>query len=73
MANAHLVKLIREDIDGWNRWREEHPGEEADLTGADFERCDLAVADFAGVNLAGASLIMANLKAADLRLSLIHI
>lgn len=67
MANPQLVKLIKEDLDGWNRWKGEHPGEEADLSGADLERCDLAVADLAGVNLCGASLIMANLKAADLR------
>ena len=67
MANSDLVKLLLEDVDGWNRWRQRNPDAEVDLSGADLEQADLVVADLSGANLAGARLVLSNLKAADLR------
>ena len=66
MADAsHLAKL-REGIDAWNRWREEHPDVKPDLRDANLSQTDLSNADLSHVNLHHADLFSANLFRADL-------
>lgn len=77
MANPELVKILKEGVSVWNRWRGVNTRIFADLMGADLRGANLAAANLRGVNLtggdltsanlAGACLIDANLTAADLR------
>jgi hypothetical protein len=77
MADPQLLELIRKGVATWNKWREEHLGEQADLseaylrganlTGADFHGVDLRMAILNEANLSGASLTDANLNGAALR------
>ena len=67
MADAKQVELLTQDVDAWNRWREENPQLHPDLSGANLRDTDLRVADLVAADLSGAQLIMANLSGADLR------
>jgi hypothetical protein len=70
MANKEHLKVLRQGVDVWNKWREETqiwP----DLTRADLTRIPLSTAnlwntDLRGANLRGVDLWKANLTAADL-------
>jgi hypothetical protein len=52
MANQEQVKMLRRDIDAWNRWKAEHPSTPVDLAAADLNRADLLVANLSGADLA---------------------
>lgn len=81
MANEEQLAILKQGVDVWNRWREENPNVDVDLTKADFigidlrefnlDRADLGGANLSGVNLCGAyiskaNLIFSNLSNADL-------
>jgi uncharacterized protein YjbI with pentapeptide repeats len=66
MADPKLVKLIRSDVDAWNRWKADNPGVTADFAGADLSRIELMVANLSGADLSRANLVMSNLNGADL-------
>jgi uncharacterized protein YjbI with pentapeptide repeats len=61
MANPEHLELLRQDVDGWNAWREKEPSVTPVLAGA-----DLSGATLFGANLNGADLISANLSGANL-------
>ncbi len=61
MANREQLRILKQGVDAWNKWREEHP----EIT-PDLKRADLAWADLAGANLGQAKLAEANLRWADL-------
>ncbi|MBD2077241.1 pentapeptide repeat-containing protein [Phormidium sp. FACHB-592] len=77
MANQKQLKLLRQDVQAWNRWLEKKTYDrldlidadliDADLTGANLSGANLSGANLSGANFDGASLINANLGAADLR------
>ncbi|MFX0204065.1 MAG: pentapeptide repeat-containing protein [Candidatus Hodarchaeota archaeon] len=58
MPNEEHLQIIRQGVDVWNKWREEHPS---------VERPDLTNADLMGAYLRGAYILGANLSMADLR------
>jgi uncharacterized protein YjbI with pentapeptide repeats len=76
MAQNEHLKLMNEclqkqDINIWNRWREEHPEVKPDLSGIDLKRTNLSRAALQGAilrgaNLRGTDLSSANLTGADL-------
>jgi hypothetical protein len=81
MANEEHLKILKQGVEVWNRWREENPGirpmlseanfSKADLKRVDFSRADLGFADlsFANLsegNLGGTDLSLANLSWADI-------
>jgi uncharacterized protein YjbI with pentapeptide repeats len=76
MAQDEHLKLMNEclekqDINIWNRWREEHPEVKPDLSGIDLKRTNLKNAALQGAilrgaNLRGTDLSLANLEGADL-------
>jgi hypothetical protein len=55
VADPNQLKHLRQGVEGWNKWRQEHPEEPVDLSGALLD----------GINLQGASLWMANLEGAE--------
>ncbi len=61
MANQEHLKILRQGVEIWNRWREENPKTEPDLAEADLRAADLSRA-----NLRDASFFMANLRRANL-------
>ncbi len=72
MANPEHLAILKQGLEQWNKWREEHPGVRpelhmADLAAENLCRADLSWAILSGANLNEAKLIMANLLGADLR------
>ncbi len=81
MANPEHLKILKQGVEYWNKWREEHAVlpdlrkanlEKAQLSGADLGVADLRQADLDGAtlnyaDLRGADLTGANLSAAQLR------
>ena len=61
MANLEQVKLLKQDTEGWNAWRDKNPGVEPDLRDA-----NLLAANLRGANLSRAVLHMANLNGTNL-------
>jgi len=41
MANPEELERLRQGVEGWNKWREEHRLEPVDLGGADLTGADL--------------------------------
>jgi hypothetical protein len=71
MANEEHLKILRQGVHVWNRWREQNPEiipdlSRAELVRADLRRMDLRWADLIGANLRTADLRGANLSQAGL-------
>jgi hypothetical protein len=66
MANLEHLEILTQGVQVWNRWREEHPDVDADLSGAYLNKAYLYEADLTGANLTGANLTGANLNMAKL-------
>src|SRR5271157_5675409 len=64
MANPEHLKILKQGVEQWNKWRKEHPDIRPDLVGADLEKAGLS-----GANLRGANLSRTNLRRADLSLA----
>ncbi len=61
MANPKHLKILRQGVTAWNKWRAEHQRAVPDLC-----RAGLNGADFRGMNLSGANLGAADLRSANL-------
>lgn len=71
MANQEHLKILKQGVDVWNKWREENRDIRADLRRTDLRRADLSRAvligaDLSETDLRGADLIEAKLFSADL-------
>jgi uncharacterized protein YjbI with pentapeptide repeats len=71
MANQQLLNLLKQGVNTWNKWRQEHLDImpeliAADLRGADLVAANLEGADLSGVHLERADLFGASLARADL-------
>jgi hypothetical protein len=70
MANEEHLKILRQGVEQWNKWREENAIRpdlgEADLSGADLSRAKLVNANLSRANLSGANLDSAALSDANL-------
>ena len=67
MANEEHVKLLKQGVEAWNKWRKENPNIRPDLSRAGLSRADLRGADLSGADLSHAVLSGAVLSHADLR------
>ncbi len=67
MANEEHVKILKQGVEVWNKWREENRDVRPDLIRADLFRADLNGADLIDADLRGAGLKEAGLKEADLK------
>jgi uncharacterized protein YjbI with pentapeptide repeats len=67
MANEEHLRILRQGVDTWNKWREEHPDIRPDLTGADLSAANLKEANLIGADFRTANLREALLRLADLR------
>lgn len=67
MAEQFYLKLLYEDsVKTWNKWREENPSIQADLSQANLSQTNLIAANLSQVNLLAADLSQANLSQANL-------
>jgi uncharacterized protein YjbI with pentapeptide repeats len=72
MANPEHLKILKQGVDVWNRWRKMNPGAKPDLCNAKLSgiklsyNVNLAEADLSGADLSDAKLIMVNLTGANL-------
>jgi uncharacterized protein YjbI with pentapeptide repeats len=64
MANKEHLKILKQGMEIWNRWRVDHPETKPDLSGADLREADLSRADLTGADLTGADLTGADLREA---------
>jgi hypothetical protein len=72
MANPEHLEIIKQGVEAWNKWREEHPRVRPDLKGAnlrwaDLTRAGLYSADLNEADLNEAYLSRAGLTITDLR------
>jgi uncharacterized protein YjbI with pentapeptide repeats len=51
MANEDHLRILQQGVKVWNKWREENPGIEPDLSVADLKAADLRGANLSGSNL----------------------
>jgi hypothetical protein len=66
MAKGKHLKILRQGVEGWNRWRRENPDTRPDLSRARLCRMNLSEANLSGANLRSANLSWANLRSAKL-------
>ena len=66
MANSKHLAQLKKGVENWNKWREENPAIEPDLSGAGLYRADLRGANLSEANCNGAYLSEANLMWANL-------
>src|SRR5688572_11344056 len=76
MADQEQLKIIKQGVQAWNKWREEHGNTKVDLSGADLSGVDLTGidlrdarltrVDFRNSNLQRVRLSLANLSRATL-------
>ena len=67
MADEKQLKILKEKgVEAWNKWRENNPDVEIDLSGANLIQVHLSDANLSNANLGGADLYRAILKNADL-------
>ena len=66
MANPEHLKILKQGVEHWNKWRKEHPEKTPDLRSADLGRAPLNFADLGGADIAHAYLRMAHLSGAQL-------
>ncbi len=72
MANPEHLKILKQGVEVWNKWREENPDtkvdlREADLSGGHFSGINFFAADLSEAKLIGANLSNAQLSKAHLR------
>jgi uncharacterized protein YjbI with pentapeptide repeats len=66
LANKRHLNILRGGVKTWNKWREEHPKIQPDLSGAELNNARLGFANLRGANLREAMLLGANLGGANL-------
>lgn len=73
MANPEHLDILKQGVEVWNQWREEHPEIVPDLSSADLSLDNLSGFDLTDVNLSGSELASALIIGADLyRSNLMH-
>jgi uncharacterized protein YjbI with pentapeptide repeats len=55
MADPEHLEILRNGVEGWNRWRESNPEARPDLSASALSRQDLRGANLSRANLSGAT------------------
>jgi len=53
MANEEHLKILKQGVEAWNKWREKNPQITPDLSKADLYKADLTGANLYKANLSG--------------------
>ena len=62
MANEEHLKILKQGVEVWNKWREDHPDVIPDLTGANLQEVNFLESDLEGTSLRDTNLKNANLE-----------
>ncbi len=66
MASEEHLKILKQGVEAWNKWREEQDIDmKPDLFGANLSRAKLIGANFTDTNLTAANLREADLSRAE--------
>jgi uncharacterized protein YjbI with pentapeptide repeats len=71
MANEEQVAILRQGVAAWNRWREENPDAEIDLSWAILDNQDLSKANFSKADIRSASFMNSRLTGANFSKSIL--
>ena len=66
MANPEHLEILKQGVEAWNRWIEDNPKIEPDLSTADLTNLDLDYANLSGTNLSEANLAEMEINGANL-------
>ncbi len=66
MANLEHLRILRQGVETWNRWRTDHLEIFPDLSDADLTGTEINRANLGSANLSGANLLQAHLRQVDL-------
>lgn len=66
MANEDHLRILRQGVDTWNKWRKEESDVKVDLTKANLSMANLSKANLIRADLYGADLRLADLREAKL-------
>lgn len=66
MANSEHLDILRQGVEVWNLWREDHPELRPDLVSANLSEINLRKINLSRVNLSGAQFTRTSLQEADL-------
>ncbi len=55
MANPKHLDVCKQGVEAWNRWREDNPETQPDLSDAELRGIELREANFGDANLCGGS------------------
>lgn len=66
MPDYKQLGILKQGVEAWNRWREEHSDTAIDLSSAQLLRADLSGANLAGADLRRADLVQSSLVRTDL-------
>ena len=64
MVNEEHLKIFKQGVEVWNKWKKDNPKLKPDLSQADLRGVDLRVAKLRGVNLRGADVSRTNISEA---------
>lgn len=67
MANPEHLKILKQGVKVWNKWREENPEVKPDLSGVNLKSKKLSSINFASVDLRATVLNQAELRRSDFR------
>ena len=67
MANPEHLKILKQGVEVWNRWREENPGIHPDLSFINLAKINLRKANLVDVSFVSSNLDGANLRNAKLQ------
>ena len=67
MANPEHLKILKQGVDVWNKWREENSNIYLDLSNANLSNANLRYTNLRDANLLCADLAFANLRHANMR------
>jgi len=66
MADEEHLRILKQGVEVWNRWRQKNPDVRPDLSEATLHEADLVGVDLSGANLRDAMLSKADLRWANL-------
>jgi uncharacterized protein YjbI with pentapeptide repeats len=65
MANKEHLKILKQGVEVWNKWRKDNSDIRPDLSAANMSEENLSAANLQGVDLSNAELSISNLSNAD--------
>lgn len=66
MSTEEQLKILKQGVEVWNKWRQDYPDSNPDLSMSNLKGLNLSYGNFSGTNFKEANLSDANLRGTDL-------